>query len=53
MKVINKWNKKQYEVLEITDKEVKLKRLSDTYNGKAVTTFAIAKSEYYFTYSEK
>lgn len=47
MTVRNKWNKKDYLLIEKTDKTVTLKRKEDGY------TFTIAKSEYYFSYSEK
>lgn len=46
MLVLNKWNKKTYKVIEITDKEVSLER----ENG---SKFIIAKSEYFLSYYEK
>ena len=46
MLVRNKWNNKMYKVLEITDKNVTLRR----EDGRQ---FTIQKSEYFFSYSEK
>lgn len=46
MLVRNKWNDKMYEVLEITDKNVTLRREDGSQ-------FTIQKSEYSFSYSEK
>ena len=43
----NKWNGKDYLLIEKTDKTVTLKRKEDGY------TFTIAKSEYFFSYFEK
>ena len=42
----NKWNNKMYKVLEITDKNVTLRR----EDGRQ---FTIQKSEYFFSYFEK
>ena len=53
MLVKNKWNNGMYEVVSQTDKEVTLKRMEDRYNRKKGEVFTIAKSEYYFNYSEK
>ena len=44
--VKNRWNKKTYNVIEITDKEVSLEREDGS-------KFTIAKSEYFFSYCEK
>ena len=44
--VRNKWNNKMYKVLEITDKNVILRR----EDGRK---FTIQKSEYFFSYFEK
>ena len=44
--VLNRWNGKVYEVLEITDKKVTLQRDDGSQ-------FTIQKSEYFFSYSEK
>lgn len=46
MLVLNKWNHKEYKVLEVTDKTVTLER-------KDGTRFTIQKSEYFFNYVEK
>ena len=46
MLVRNKWNNKMYKVLEITDKNVTLRREDGSQ-------FTIQKSEYFFSYSEK
>ena len=46
MLVRNKWNKKTYKVLEIKDSSVVLQREDGSQ-------FEIAKSEYFFSYSEK
>lgn len=46
MLVRNKWNNKMYEALEITDKNVTLRREDGSQ-------FTIQKSEYFFSYSEK
>ena len=46
MLVRNKWNNKMYEVLEITDKNVTLRREDGSQ-------FTIQKPEYFFSYSEK
>ena len=46
MLVRNKWNNKMYKVLEITDKNVTLRRDDGSQ-------FTIQKSEYFFGYSEK
>ena len=46
MLVRNKWNDKKYLVLEITDKNVTLRRGDGSQ-------FTIQKSEYFFSYSEK
>lgn len=46
MLVLNKWNKKIYKVIEVTDKEVSLEREDGS-------KFTIAKSEYFFSYLEK
>ena len=46
MIVLNKWNKKEYQVVNISDKEVTLER-------KDGSTFTIQKSEYFFSYLEK
>ena len=46
MLVRNKWNNKMYEVLEITDKNVALRREDGSQ-------FTIQKSEYFFSYSER
>lgn len=43
----NKWNRKDYLLVEKTDKTVTLKRKKDGY------TLTIAKSEYFFNYFEK
>lgn len=44
MVVKNKWNNKLYEVIDDSNNEIVLKRLSDG------VTFTIAKSEYIFSY---
>ena len=44
--VLNRWNHKKYLVLEITDKNVTLRREDGSQ-------FTIQKSEYFFSYSEK
>ena len=44
--VLNKWNKKTYKVLEVTDKAVMLQREDGSQ-------FTIQKSEYLFSYIEK
>ena len=44
--VQNKWNKKTYVVLEVTDKTVTLQREDGTQ-------FKIQKAEYFFNYFEK
>lgn len=44
MKVLNRWNKKWYTVLEVTNKEVTLQREDGTQ-------FTIAKSELYANYA--
>ena len=46
MLVRNKWNGKMYEVMEITDKNVTLRREDGSQ-------FTIQKSEYFFSYFEK
>lgn len=46
MLVINKWNKKQYKVLEMTDKTVTLQREDGSQ-------FTIQRFEYFFSYVEK
>lgn len=46
MKVRNKWNCKFYEIITIDSNSVTLKREDGTQ-------FTIAKSEYFFSYSEK
>lgn len=46
MLVRNKWNNKKYLVLEITDKNVTLRREDGSQ-------FTIQKSEYFFSYFEK
>lgn len=46
MLVLNKWNGRTYKVLEVKDGTVTLER-----DDKS--TFSIAKSEYFFSYSEK
>lgn len=46
MIVTNRYNKKEYKVIEVKDKSVVLKR-------KDGTTFEIVKAEYNFYYSEK
>lgn len=43
MKAINKWNKRTYVVLEVTDKTVTLQREDGT-------SFTIQKTEYVFSY---
>ena len=44
--VINNWNRREYLVVDMTDKEVTLLR-SD------VSEFTIAKCEYYFNYRDR
>ena len=44
--VLNRWTHKKYSVLEITDKNVILRREDGSQ-------FTIQKSEYFFSYSEK
>lgn len=44
MKVLNRWNRKWYTLLEVTSKEVTLQREDGT-------TFTIAKSELYADYA--
>ena len=46
MTVKNKWNNKFYTLVEVTDHSVTLAREDGTQ-------FTIAKSEYFFSYSEK
>ena len=46
MTVVNKWNKKAYEVLEMKDGKVKLRR-------KDGSVFTIQEKEYYANYFEK
>lgn len=46
MLVRNKWNGKDYKVVNIAEKEVTLERDDGTQ-------LTIAKSEYFFSYSEK
>ena len=46
MLVLNKWNKKTYQVIKMTDKEVTLER-------KDGTQFTIVKKEYFSNYFEK
>ena len=46
MFVLNKWNGKQYKVIEIADKEVSLEREDGS-------KFIIAKSEYFLSYYER
>lgn len=46
MLALNKWNKKTYKVLEVTDKAVTLQREDGSQ-------FTIQKSEYFFSYIEK
>lgn len=43
MTVKNRWNNKHYEVIEITEKTIKLKREDDS-------VFEILKSEFNFSY---
>lgn len=45
MLVRNKWNKKDYTLVEVKEKTVVLKRADGS-------TFEIQKSEYFFSYSE-
>lgn len=45
MLVRNKWNKKNYSLVEVKEKSVVLKREDGS-------VFEIAKSEYYFSYIE-
>jgi hypothetical protein len=44
--VLNKWNRKEYTLIAVKDSTVILQR-------KDGSQFEIAKSEYYFSYSEK
>lgn len=46
MQVLNKWNKKTYKVLEVTDRAVTLQREDGS-------TFTISKGEYFSNYLEK
>lgn len=46
MLVRNKWTHKLYKVIEVNEKEVTLQREDGS-------SFTIAKSEYFFSYSEK
>ena len=46
MLVLNKWNKKTYKVIKMTDKEVTLER-------KDGSQFTIVKKEYFSNYVEK
>ena len=46
MIVINKWNKKTYKVIKMTDKDVTLERTDGTQ-------FTIVKKEYFSNYFEK
>lgn len=46
MNVINKWNKKEYEVVEKNGNMIKLRRLADNH------IFEIAYSEFKFSYVE-
>lgn len=46
MKVKNKWNKREYEVIEKNGNAVKLKRITDGH------IFEIAYSEFKFSYTE-
>lgn len=46
MLVLNKWNKKNYTLVEVKEKTVVLKRADGS-------VFEIQKSEYYFSYVEK
>ena len=46
LRVLNRWNRKWYTVLKVTDKEVTLRREDGSQ-------FTIQKSEYFFSYSEE
>lgn len=47
MKAYNKWNKKTYEIIELSESEVTLK---DSLSGRV---FKIARSEFMFSYYQK
>lgn len=46
LRVLNRWNRKWYTVLEVTDKNVTLRREDGSQ-------FTIQKSEYFFSYSDE